>query len=333
MTERTQQQHDDKRRELSASIMGNWAMATTGRKDDIRKRDAGMLTDGKSRALTSQEYRKALIVDDFFALTGCDIANAGVSEVNNWIGALRGQGLAESTIAKRLALLSSFYKWLQRAMGKEVINPVELAERPKVEPYQEAKALPLDQARALLDYFKAGADTGDLAAVRDYALFMMFITTGRRRSEITRLKWGDLYLGEQPTMALTVKGGDKRVEEIPQEALRAVLAYVDATGRKMKAADPLWIRHDRAAKGNQAMSSWAFDKALKKAADAVGIPHVHIHQLRHTVATLVAEEGGEAAAQEQLGHKSIATTRQYLKAITVKRDRHSSAIMARLSGV
>lgn len=94
---------------------------------------------------------------------------------------------------------------------------------------------------------------------------------------------------------------------------------------------PLWTRHDRAGKPGAPLTSHAFDKNLKQYARAAGVGKVHIHQMRHTFARIVAEETGSIIeTQDALGHKNLSTTRVYVRRIVVKRDRHSRRITSRL---
>ena len=80
-----------------------------------------------------------------------------------------------------------------------------------------------------------------------------------------------------------------------------------------------------------ALSSHSFSKNLKRYARLAGIEKINVHQLRHTVAQLVGDNTGDlGAVQNVLGHKNLATTRVYLRTISVKRDTHSAGIAARL---
>ena len=58
---------------------------------------------------------------------------------------------------------------------------------------------------------------------------------------------------------------------------------------------------------------------------------VHVHQLRHSFARILADEKGSlTAVWEALGHRNPATTRVYVESIRVKPDRHSQAAVERL---
>ena len=58
---------------------------------------------------------------------------------------------------------------------------------------------------------------------------------------------------------------------------------------------------------------------------------MHLHQLRHTFARIVAEESGSLVeTQEALGHKHLQTTRVYVQRIAVRRDKHGAKVATRL---
>ena len=78
------------------------------------------------------------------------------------------------------------------------------------------------------------------------------------------------------------------------------------------------------------LTSHVFAKNLKKYAKLAGLPHIHLHQTRHTYARIVAEDTGSITdTQDALGHKNAATTKVYVQRIAVKKDKHSTNVAAR----
>jgi integrase len=99
----------------------------------------------------------------------------------------------------------------------------------------------------------------------------------------------------------------------------------------MQPCDPLWTRHDQAGEPGEPLSSHSFAANLKRYARKVGIEHIHLHQLRHTYARLVADQTGSiGATQDALGHRNRSATRVYVQAVAVKKDNHSKGILDRL---
>jgi integrase len=213
------------------------------------------------------------------------------------------------------------------------------AARPKVpRAYQNssAKALSDEQLSALLRTVKYRADGGEVVARRDYALLLFFVMTGLRRNEVIGLRGNDLEFKEDRFVArCRVKGGDFLWREIGNSQVReALLNYLTACGRTevLKSGRSIWTRHDRAGKAGPPRFSHSFAKNLKKYATESGLESIHIHQTRHTFAWMVSEDTGSLVnSQEALGHKNLATTRVYVNAIAVKKDKHSERIPARLN--
>jgi integrase len=166
-------------------------------------------------------------------------------------------------------------------------------------------------------------------------MLLFYLLTGMRRSEVCRLRWGDLTLSERAiTIRVRVKGGDRVNIELKEWTAReALLDYLRACGRldAIADSDPVWVAFDFAkdvtGRSSGAMlTSHAFVRNLKLYAKEAGIGNIHLHQTRHTVAARVADADGIKAAQEQLGHKSEQTTRVYVQRVSVRRDKFSSLL-------
>jgi integrase/recombinase XerC len=216
-------------------------------------------------------------------------------------------------------------------------NPADFA-RPKCpKPYQteSSKALDDDQIGALVRVVMRRAAAGDVVGKRDYALLLMFITTGMRRQEVIGLRGSDVELRKDDLVVrCRVKGGDYLGRAVNEPLVReALFDYLKSCDRMnaFGSGRPLWTRHDRAGRPGAPLSSHSFSKNLKGYAREAGIGKIHIHQTRHTFARIVAEESGSIVeTQEALGHKNIATTRVYVGRIAIKRDKFGPRITSRL---
>jgi integrase len=124
----------------------------------------------------------------------------GKSDVLRWQEQMRQAGLTKETIQQRLAAVSSFYAFACASYttygpnGREQpladYNPVAGIPRPRISPYNKSTYLSVDQTRALL----RAIPQDNLQGLRDYALFMAYLLTGRRNSEIRLLRWGDFQV-------------------------------------------------------------------------------------------------------------------------------------------
>lgn len=316
-----------------------WAEARTDpasprRADLIRDKTAALLSDGSEGHAAG-----------FFICVRKTVESVTPLDVKTWQAYLEDMRLSESSIYSRISRLSSFYTWLMQEAGfRDVIrsNPVILArpKAPKAYQSEKTQALSDDDARKLLR--QAQSEAGEnIAALRDVAILRFFFATGKRRSEIINLRWGDLrFTSESMIIQTRDKGGLYRAVEIRDIGVWTALeAYLQASERwdfssdepLIEAEDPLWLRHDRAAQGREALTSHGFVKAFKGYAKRAGLGDLHLHQTRHTVARMVGEESGDLSeVQGVLGHQNLSTTRVYLDRISVRRDKHSRQIARRL---
>ena len=157
--------------------------------------------------------------------------------------------------------------------------------------------------------------------VRNRGLFMLGVSTGGRISELLSLQIGDVYQNGRPVTDLLysksiVKGGEvSRAVPVNRDGRQAIddliSWHVDAYG--MTEADrPLFP--SRNGQGAKRMSRRTAHDVLKSAFEAAGLNgHLATHSLRKSFAQRLYDRTGDIfAVQEMLGHKSVATTQQYL---------------------
>jgi site-specific recombinase XerD len=301
-----------------------WAAATT--RESERRQD--LLRD------------KQRIVLSFFRYAGKLPSEVEPVDVQEWLRDLEGKGIKSGTTYQHACLLSSFYSWAIRdpEIGQHIQgNPARLA-RPKApKPYQteSVKAMSDEEVQALVGVVRGRALKGDLVGKRDYALLLMYLATGLRRSEVISLRGKDAHLDEGLILAYRAKGGDYRSREVMEPQVKeALLDYLSASKRvhALKTDAPIWTRHDRAGKPGEALTSHCFVKNLKKYAREAGVKDFHLHRTRHTFARIVSEFTGDiTATQNALDHQNRSTTRVYVQRIAIKRDLYSKEISKRWS--
>jgi site-specific recombinase XerD len=261
--------------------------------------------------------------------------------VQSWLSHLEGKGIKAGTTYQHACLLSSFYSWAMRDpdIGQHIGgNPARLARPRAPKPYQteSVKAMSDEEVQALVGAVRQRALEGDIVGKRDYALLLMYLATGLRRSEVICLRGNDVHLEQTLTLAYRAKGGDYRSREVGEPQVKeALLDYLSASERlhALKTDAPLWTRHDRAGKPGEALSSHCLVKNLKKYAREAGVKDFHLHRTRHTFARIVSEFTGDiTATQNALDHQNRSTTRVYVQRIAVKRDLYSNEISKRWSG-
>jgi integrase len=240
---------------------------------------------------------KTKAVIDFFTYIGKHPAQVTALDVKAWQAELERRGLSAWTVYVRISRVSSFYEW---AMGDPDLcqeiprNPVHLArpKAPKAYQTESTQALSDEEVKVLLAVVNSKADAGDIGGKRDYALLLLFFATGMRRSEVMRLRWGDVKINDTVTITARVKGGDYLGRETADPRVKdALLDYLTASGRfgAMDAETPLWTSHDRTQlHAGEQLTGHAFAKRFKMYARWAGIGDVHLHQTRHTIAREVS---------------------------------------------
>jgi integrase/recombinase XerD len=300
--------------------------------------------EGSTRAETfdraAKLHDKMQVIDSFFAFTGKYPGDVKPEDVRRWREHLESRKQKPATVYARVSRVSAFFKWLMTdpMLGQHIrSNPAAQVRPPHPRPYQSesTKALTDEEMNRLLEVVRRKAEGGSVVAKRDYALLLFFFLTGLRRNEVISLRGKDL---EQRDGRLVIKyrrkGGKFTAREVGDPSVyEALTEYIAAAGRGnvVGTERPLWTRHDRAGKPGAPLSSRSFAENLKVYAGEVDIPHIHVHQTRHTYARIVAEETGSfLEAQEALDHENAATTRVYVQRITVKADRHGGKVSARI---
>lgn len=300
---------------------------------------AAATTDAESACCEDLLRSKRQAVFSFFAHCGKHPGEGTALDVKSWRDALEGKGFKPATVYARISRLSSFYAWVMRdpTLGQFITsNPAQNARLKCPKPYQteSSKALDDDQIGALVRVLMQRAAAGDVIGKRDYALLLMFITTGMRWQEVIGLRGSDLELRNDGLIVrCRVKGGDYVGRAVNEPLVReALFDYLKSCDRMNAFGSdrPLWTRHDRAGRPGAPLSSHSSSKNLKAYARRWH-RKIHIHQTRHTFARIISEETGSIVeTQDALGHKNLATTRVYIGRIAVKRDKHSRQVTARL---
>ncbi len=270
----------------------------------------------------------ARIVADFFQYANVPPAGVTGDMVNAWKLHLQSLGRRDTTIAQRLAGLSSFFNHLQRKAGLIDRNPVDMCERGDLDdsPYGNARPMTMTDFQAIWNELDPATPAGAMYR----ALFLGYTLTGKRRTELLRLHGRDLSIdGDVVTYRVTTKGGKVQRRTIPPAVWVAIRQYLTVAGRAIPPADddPLFMATHTTgnyvdARGNyiqraagEPVSGTAAAEALKRAAVRAGVnpDRVTLHGMRHLAAALWKKAHGNdiRGLQSFLGHSNIATTQIY----------------------
>ena len=209
-------------------------------------------------------------------------------------------GISPSSRARKLSALKSFYKYLTIRTKQLQDNPVADLEYPKLRK-SLPKYLTLEQSAKLLK-----AVSGQNQA-RDYAILMLFLNCGIRRSELVGLNLTDVY---EDRIRVVGKGNKERFVYFGSACRKAIDAYLPIRNN-MVLTDNRALFGSR--NGNR-ISVDAVHALVKKAFLKAGLDATQFsaHKLRHTAATMMLSGGVDVkTVQEVLGHENLNTTQIY----------------------
>ena len=231
-------------------------------------------------------------------------------QLRHYLAHLRQGGAARTTIARKVACLRSFYRFLIRE-GVVSDNPATSLTIPRRE-----KRLPLFLDEAQVEQLLAAPDLADPAGRRDRAILEMLYSTGMRIGELTSVSLEDIDLIGEVVKAKG-KGKKERLVPLGQHAIQALRDYqavrtLIARGRRVNRR-ALFVN-----KAGGRLSERGIRRIFQKYARLVGLDErVSPHTLRHSFATHMLNRGADLrSVQELLGHSSIASTQIYAHVTT-----------------
>ena len=209
-------------------------------------------------------------------------------------------GIEPSSRARKLSAIKSFYKYLTVRTKQLTENPVADLEYPKLRK-SLPKYLTFEQSSKLLQ-----SVSGQNQA-RDYAILMLFLNCGIRRSELVGLNLTDVY---EDRIRVVGKGNKERIVYFGSACRKAIDAYLPERNKQV-------LSDDRALFGSRngnRISVDAVHALVKKAFLKAGLDATQFsaHKLRHTAATMMLSGGVDVkTVQEVLGHENLNTTQIY----------------------
>ena len=239
------------------------------------------------------EFIKTITITDIFDFLSY-LANDRQSELSV------DPGIGSAARSRKLSAIKSFYKYLTVRTKLLTVNPVKDVEFPKIRK-SLPKYLTLEESRRLLSSVRGVNEK------RDYAILMLFLNCGIRRSELVGLNLSDVY---EDRIRVTGKGNKERIVYFGSACKAAIDAYLPERNKKV-------LSDNRALFGsrdNNRISVTAVHRLVKKHMLAAGLDpsQYSAHKLRHTAATLMVSNGVDIkTVQEVLGHEHLNTTEIY----------------------
>jgi integrase/recombinase XerD len=244
-----------------------------------------------------------------------------LEDLRLYLDSLYKTGLGSRSIARHLATLRNFYRFLA-SDGKIVVDPTERLIAPK-----QWQNIPKFLNREQIEKLLAAPDIAKPTGVRDRAMLELLYATGLRVSELCAVKISDLLFDTGALRKLTAqasargletgvlrtigKGNKQRLTPVGKSALAAVREYLQAARPKLLSGRSSSFLFVTARAGR--LTRQGFWKLLLGHGKRAGIfqgltPHV----IRHSFATHLLEGGADLRSlQTMLGHADISTTQIY----------------------
>lgn len=226
--------------------------------------------------------------------------------VREFLGGLHRKGNTKSSVARKLATLRSFFKFLSR-QGAISANPLRLVSSPKLDS-RLPDCMTVDGVAELIE----SPDTATDAGKRDRCILELLYGSGLRVSELVGLDLGDISLGEH-LLRVVGKGRKERIVPFGSKAAEALHVYLGIRGK--------WLRPQQRRDAEALLLNMRGGRLTTRSIGNIVDAHVgrlaqrlkvHPHTLRHSFATHMLGAGADLRSiQELLGHESLSTTQKY----------------------
>jgi len=237
-----------------------------------------------------------------------------------------GEPLSFRSQHARLVPLRVWFRWMTR-QNYILHNPASEIELPRL-----GRALPKNIfSAAEVERIMMQPDIEEPIGLRDRALLEVLYSTGMRRLELVRLKLYDLSLDRGLILINQGKGKKDRYVPIGERAIQWLAKYI-REGRPQLASEPDDMTVFLTAQG-EPFSRDHLSFAVKERIDAAELGKTgSCHLFRHTMATLMHENGADIRyIQQMLGHEDLKTTQIYTQvAIRTLQQIHAATHPAEL---
>jgi integrase/recombinase XerC len=241
------------------------------------------------------------------------LLSADINAARSYLAFLNEKQYSKATIARKLATLRSFYKFLVK-IHRLASNPLMAVRTPKQDKklprfleYQEVKRLletpPID----------------NWLGARDRAILETLYSTGIRVSELVALNMDDIdFLGE--VVHIRGKGKKERIAPISSSALQVIQHYIEFRNKRAQSNSNFDSKVLFVNKHGRRLSTRSVRRKMDKYLKIAGLdPSISPHTLRHSFATHMLNNGADLrSVQELLGHQSLSTTQVYTHLTTSK---------------
>ena len=236
----------------------------------------------------------------FFALIEKPPSQVTWRDVDCFLQQQHRQGLAPTTVNRRIHALKSFYEFLFVTSGNDEY-PMPIKPSHYV---RQGRPLPKKLTTAEVKRLFAPI-TNEV----DKTLFLLMLRCGLRVAEVAALKLSDIDWTERALIIRQGKGRKDRRVYLSNDILSSLEQLFSQRPRTIPEDVVFWNQK----RLSQPLSIKAIQKKMERYAKSAGIK-ASCHSLRHTFASNLLEEGAEVIyIKEFLGHNSIASSERYAK--------------------
>lgn len=235
------------------------------------------------------------------------------SDIINYKDHLVKSGILETTVKNYFTIVRLFFRWASD--NRYLENITDGIRHPKYKKGYKKLPLNIDQAKSLL----SSIDRSDEKGLRDYAIIMLLLENGLRRSEVLSIDLKDMTQKNGKDV-IFIKGKGRTYKDqfiIPsEETVQAINDYL-VLRNCYDDTDPLFTSIAGTKRG-QRLAAMSLSVIMKKRLKEIGLEgkYYTCHSLRHTAACLLLDNGNDLhEVQLFLRHNSPNTTQLYTRII------------------
>lgn len=282
---------DVKRAETALSVVG-------GLPEPVKYYIASLAVENKARG-TIDGYRRDLV--RFFGAIRKPIDQITTNDVRVYLYNYQAEhNIKKSTVEHLRVVINAFLNWC----ASEEYIPKNPASKIKPIAYQRGTRHAITMLE--LERMRSACTTRRQKAILDF-----MYSTGCRVSEVAAVVMNDIDWNSKTVIVRHGKGDKQRVVYLNSESIVSLRAYIN---ERRDGSEYVFVSK-RAPHGK--LTNRAIENEITAIANAAGVPGVHPHILRHTMATIALRNGMPVEqVQTILGHVSLNTTMIYAKTDT-----------------
>lgn len=230
-----------------------------------------------------------------------DLTQVKTTEVKSYVVHLKGKGIENRSINRKISALRTFYRYCLRE------GLVEKTPLTGIKALKQPKALVKFVTETDINKVSYG-DDADFAKLRDHLLFELLYQTGMRQAELRGLRDADI---DKMGMEVKIHGkrNKERIVPLSREMILLVVQYQTVRDAAFDVKADRLLLNDR---GGEMTPTYVYNKVHRLLEGVTTLKQKSPHVLRHTFATHLLDEGASLVAiQKLLGHQDLATTQVY----------------------